>query len=31
MSFDEKPYDIKKRCFHFSGQLIKFIKGTQYD
>ena len=27
----EKPYDIKKRCFQFSGQLIEFIRVTQYD
>lgn len=31
MSLTEKPYDIKKRAYVFSGELIKFIKVTQYE
>ena len=31
MSLTEKPYDIKKRAYVFSGELIKFIKETPYE
>lgn len=31
MNAPEKPYDIKKRCFHFSKALINFINSTQYE
>jgi len=31
MNTSEKPFDIKKRCFHFSVDLIKFIEITKYD
>jgi four helix bundle protein len=27
----EKHYDIKKRCYQFSGDLIEFIKITSYE
>jgi four helix bundle protein len=31
MNTSEKPFEIKKRCFHFSKDLIKFIEATKYD
>ena len=27
----ENPYDIKRRCYQFSGALIDFIKETRYE
>jgi len=26
-----KPYNIRHRCYHFSKQVILFIKGCQYE
>lgn len=31
MPESDKPYDIKKRSYHFSGALIAFINGTSYE
>ena len=31
MSETGKPYDIKRRCYQFSGTLLSFIKATSYD
>ena len=28
---EAKPYDIKKRCYHFSLALVNFIKATEYE
>jgi four helix bundle protein len=28
---EEKPYNIKHRCFHFSKEVIKFISNTKYE
>ena len=28
---EAKPYDIKKRCYHFSLVLVNFIKATEYE
>ena len=27
----EKAYNIRHRCFHFSKEVIRFIKDTRYD
>lgn len=31
MNTPEKPYDIKKRCFQFSKDLLKFIHAAKYE
>ena len=31
MTAPTKLFDIKKRCFHFSKDLFKFIEKTKYD
>jgi len=28
---EERPYNIRHRCFHFSKQVILFIKSCQYE
>jgi four helix bundle protein len=31
MADDEKPFDIKKRCYQFSLTVINFIKAAEYE
>lgn len=31
MEVTDKPYDIKKRCYHFSRTLIEFVQGAKYE
>ncbi len=28
---NEKPYDIKHRCYHFSKELVQFISTAKYE
>lgn len=28
---EEKPYNIRHRCYYFSKEIVLFVKGCKYD